>query len=218
LKLTEPAGVPVGAGVTVAVKVTVCPAVAGFGATLKVVVVATVRALTVTLWTVEVELANPALLENIAVRLNTPAGRLLVVNIATPEELTFPLPSSVPPLKKFTVPNGVPVGAGVTVAVNVTGCPATAGFGVTTKVVVVTVWAFTVTLWAVEVEPLNPALLEYVAVRLSTPSGRLLVVNVAIPKELTVPFPNSVAPLKKLTVPNGVPVGAGVTVAVKVTS
>jgi hypothetical protein len=104
--------------------------------TLRVVVVAV---FTVSLWAVEVEPANPALLENVAVRLSTPVGRLLVVNVATPEELTVPLPNNVAPLKKFTVPKGAPVGAGVTVAVNVTGCPAIAGFGLTTKVVVVTV-------------------------------------------------------------------------------
>jgi hypothetical protein len=215
LKVTKPRGVPVGAGVTVAVKVTNCPAVAGFGTTVKVVVV-TVSALTVTLRAAEVEPANPGLPENTAVRLNTPAGRLLVVNVATPEELTVPLPNSVPPLKKFTVPNGVPVGAGVTVAVNVTGCPAVAGFGATTNVVVVTVWALTCTITADEVEVANPALPEKTAVMLDGPSGRLLVVNVATPEELISAIPRDVAPLKKSIL--SAPVGTGATVAVHVTS
>jgi hypothetical protein len=214
LKVTKPAGVPVGAGVTVAVKVTSCPAVAGFGATVKVVVV-TVSGLTVTLCAVEVAPANPALPENTAVRLNTPFGRLLVVNVAIPKELTVPLPNNVAPLKKFTVPRVVPVGAGVTVAVKVTDCPENAGFGATLRVIVVTVWALTVTITAAEVEVVNPALPEKTAVMLDGPSGRLLVVNVATPDPLISTIPSDVAPLKNCTLSS--PVGIGATVAVHVT-
>jgi hypothetical protein len=215
LKVTKPAGVPVGAGVTVAVKVTSCPAVAGFGTTVKVVVV-TVSALTVTLCAVEVAPANPVLPENTAVRLNIPFGRLLVVNVAIPKELTLPLPNNVAPSKKFTVPRVVPVGAGVTVAVKVTDCPENAGFGATFKVIVVTVWALTVTITADEVEVANPALPEKTAVMLDGPRGRLLVVNVATPEELISAIPSDVAPLKKSTL--SAPVGIGATVAVHVTS
>ena len=49
---------------------------------------------------------------------------------------------------------------------------------------------------------------------LSAPTGKLLLDKVAIPEELTVPFPSKVTPLKKLTEPRGAPVGAGVIVAV----
>ena len=91
--------------------------------------------------------------------------RLVVVNIAIPEELTVIVPSKVPlpqgagvsgvmrggvrpfpagtfginlstalgpivpPSQKMTLPSGDPVGAGVTVAVNVTVWPKVAGFG-----------------------------------------------------------------------------------------
>ena len=72
-------------------------------------------------------------------RLNNPVGRLLLVKLAIPEESTVPVPSNVAPLKKLTVPAGVPVGAGSTVAVKATGCPAKAVPGAATNVVAVTV-------------------------------------------------------------------------------
>lgn len=50
------------------------------------------------------------------------------------------------------------------------------------------------------------------------PKGRLLATNVAMPEDLTVAVPSSVAPLWKLTVPAGLPVGVGVMAAVKVTA
>ena len=60
-KFTEPRGAPVGAGATVAVSVTDCPTIAGFGAGTTVVVVE--ARVTVSLTAVEVEVANPALPE-----------------------------------------------------------------------------------------------------------------------------------------------------------
>ncbi len=72
-------------------------------------------------------------------RLKDPVGRLLLVKLAIPEESTVPVPTSVFPLKKLTVPAGVPVGAGITVAVMVTACPAKAGLGATESVVSVAI-------------------------------------------------------------------------------
>jgi hypothetical protein len=58
----------------------------------------------------------------------------------------------------LTVPSGEPVGAGLTVAVNVTDWPLVAGFGEAVSAVVVTV--VTVSVRALEVEVANPALPE----------------------------------------------------------
>ncbi len=55
---------------------------------------------------------------------SAPKGSVVVEKVATPAELTVPVPSKVPPFWKLTVPNGEPVGAGVTVAVSVTLAPA----------------------------------------------------------------------------------------------
>lgn len=137
------------------------------------------------------------------------------MNVATPEALRVPVPNNVTPFLKVTEPAGAPVGAGVTVAVKVTDCPENAGFGATFKVIVVTVWALTVTITGGEVEVVNPALPEKTAVMLDGPSGRLLVVNVATPDELISTIPSDVAPLKKFTLSS--PVGKGATVAVHVT-
>ena len=84
---------------------------------------------------------------------------MLIVKVATPELLSVAVPSSVAPLRKFIVPTGVPVGAGATVTVKVTGCPAVAGLGEEVSVVVVTIVpALTVTLTTDELEAANPAL------------------------------------------------------------
>ena len=88
-----------------------------------------------------------------------PTGRLLVDKVAIPEEFTVLFPSSVAPSKKFTVPRGVPVGVGVTVADSVADCPTIAGFGAAITVVVVAA-SVTVSLTAVEVEVAKPALPE----------------------------------------------------------
>ena len=73
----------------------------------------------------------------------------------------------------------------------------------------------TVTSSPAEVEVAKPALPEYTAVIVSVPEGRVERVKVATPDAFRFAVPNRVVPLKKLTVPAGVPVGAGLTVAVK---
>jgi hypothetical protein len=80
-----------------------------------------------------------------------PNGRVEVVNVATPEEITVPIPSNVEPLKKLTVPSVLPVGAGATVAVKVSLCPSTGGFGARITVVAVATSA-TVSITAAEVD------------------------------------------------------------------
>lgn len=57
-----------------------------------------------------------------------PALRLDVDNIATPLPFNGELPSEFIPSRKVTVPVGVPVVEGLTIAVNVTDCPSGDGF------------------------------------------------------------------------------------------
>jgi hypothetical protein len=66
------------------------------------------------------------------------------------------LPIVTPSLRKFTVPVGVPAPGAVTatVAVNVTDCPNTLGFGAEPAVVVVAA-LLTVWLYAGDVEPMK---------------------------------------------------------------
>jgi hypothetical protein len=71
--------------------------VAGFGDTVNVAVVAGGGAVIVSVNTLEVEAANPASPEYTAVRPSAPAGRVVVDEVATPPELTLPLPRSVSP-------------------------------------------------------------------------------------------------------------------------
>ena len=139
-----------------------------------------------------------------------------MVKVATPDELTFAVPSRVSPLKKLTVPFETPRGAGLTVAVSVISLPWLPDSGRRSSAVVVGAPA-TVIASPDEVEVAKAALPEYTAVIEFVPAGRLEVVKVATPDEFTFAVPSSVLPLKKLTVPAGVPVGVGVTVAVRVT-
>ena len=110
-------------------------------------------AVTVTASADEVDVAKPALPEYTAVIESVPDARLVAVKVATPDELRFAIPKRVLPLKKLTVPAGVPAGAGATVAVRVTGCPTMAGLGAASRMVAVTVCGLTDTVWNAEVEP-----------------------------------------------------------------
>ena len=56
-----------------------------------------------------------------------PTGKLEIMKVATPVLLSVPVPSTVAPDLKVTVPVGVPA-AEVMVAVKVTACPETDGF------------------------------------------------------------------------------------------
>jgi hypothetical protein len=142
---------------------------------------------------------------------------LVRTSVATPDEFTLPVPIELAPFKNVTVPSGEPVGAGKIVAVSVTDCPNMLGLVAPVSTVVVTAWLIT-SFCAEDVEVANPALPEYTAVRLAVPTASVEVVTVATPEEFTTAaLPICVAPLKKLTVPSGEPVGVGVMVAVNVT-
>ncbi len=151
-----------------------------------------------------------------------PAGKAVVAKFATPLLSNVPVPSGVelPLRKKSTVPVGVPPPGLTTaiVAVNVTLCPTYGEIGKKVTVVVVDACptcTFTagveVLVWKFESPP-------YVAVIELAPALNAVVAKVATPL-LKVPVPSEVEPLKKVTVPVGVPAAGltGATVAVSVT-
>ena len=75
-----------------------------------------------------------------------PAGRDAVVSVATPDEFKFADPNGVDPFMKLTGPDTGVVPVVVTVATKVSAAPATTGFGVAARLmVVVAAEALTVT-------------------------------------------------------------------------
>jgi hypothetical protein len=136
---TVPEGVPVSGltGATVAVKVTVCPKTGALGEKVRVVVdVAVAATVTVTSGDVLVpKLVSP---EYCAVTVLAPAGRAVVVKLATPAAIV-PVPSDVVPLKNSTVPVGMPAPGltAATVAFKVTFWAATGEDGKKVTAVVV---------------------------------------------------------------------------------
>jgi hypothetical protein len=149
-----------------------------------------------------------------------PTAKAEVVNVATPP-LKVTAPIELPPSRKVTVPVGVPApgNTGETVAVKVTGCPNTDGFGDEVKVVLVsallTTWGFPLN---EPVLPLKLVLALYDVVMVWLPTVKAEVVKLATPP-LKVTVPIELPPSRKVTVPPGVPApgDAAETVAVKVT-
>src|SRR5438876_559916 len=145
LKVTFPDGVPVPGlfAVTVAVNFTDCPNTDGFNEELTDVVVP--------YFTVCVSLGDVLPLKFASPPYDAviewePTASVLVTNVPWPEPSRVPVPRMVEPSLKVTVPVGVPAPGlfAVTVAVNVTACPDSAGLAEElTSVVVpafVTVW------------------------------------------------------------------------------
>jgi hypothetical protein len=148
-----------------------------------------------------------------AVMLSAPAGRLEVVHVATPPLSGWAVhePIGSTPSLNVTRPVGL---APVTVAVNVTDCPATDEF--CEELTAVDVFTWTVCVIAGEVLPTLYVLPPYTAVMPSAPAGRLEVVHVATPplSGWAVHVPIAFPPSSNATVPDGL---APVTVAVNVT-
>jgi hypothetical protein len=138
---TVPVGVPE-VVVTVAVKVTVWPAVEGFSEEATAVAVAAlVGIFTVCVRIAEVLVVNVVSPPKMAVMECAPAASAEVVRVVCPATSSVPVPIVVVPSRKVTIPVGVPIELLLTVAVNVTDCPVVEGLidEVTTVVVVVTV-------------------------------------------------------------------------------
>ena len=123
--------------VTVAVKVMVAPTVEELRLAVSVVVVVICCTLCVSAAEVLVRLLESP--PYIAVIECEPIESALVLNVATPETFSVPVPSVVLPSKKVTVPVGtaVPGAASAMVAVNVTEAPADDGSELEERVVVV---------------------------------------------------------------------------------
>jgi hypothetical protein len=133
-----------------------------------------------------------------------PTTRAIVVKTAFPVLSSVAVPSEVLPLKKLTLPVGVPDPvAAVTVAVSVTGWPVTAAVGAATNTVFDAWRTFAVTACEVLVRKfVSP---EYLAVIELAPSGSVVVGSEATPELSVTGEPMSVVPFKNWTVPVGVP-------------
>src|SRR5512135_2594834 len=131
----------------------------------------------------------------------------LVANVAWPAPFTDPLPSTVAPSRNCTVPVGPSGPPPVTVAVNVTLCPAVDGFTLDVTAVVVLALP-TDCESAVEVDaakllsPPSAPVIEW------PPASSEFSVSVAVvcPAAVArVPVPSNVAPSVNVIVPLGVP-------------
>jgi hypothetical protein len=148
-----------------------------------------------------------------------PAVRVAVPYVAVLEPLKVPVPKTVVPSLKATVPLGTtePI-AGVTVAVNVTLAPKLA-VGAEDATVVVVATIETVTDIALDTEGAKLVSPEYCAVIPSVPTGRG-VASVAAPAAPSVAVPKVLVPDRNVSVPVGMttfPVGP-TTVAVRITN
>jgi len=139
MKVTEPVGVgpPVdgGTGWMVAVKVTVCPRLAGFGDPVSVIVVLAWLTVCVTAFEVLPErFESPPYT---AVTESLPTARVEIDKLAEPP-LNTPVPNTVVPfMNEIPSPlGGAPIRE-LTVAVKLTACPYPDGFGEDASVVVV---------------------------------------------------------------------------------
>ena len=154
-----------------------------------------------------------------AVKLSVPVAREVVDSVATPEELRVPVPSSVEPLRKLTVPVGGALPLPVTVAFKVNAAPEVIELSYATRLVVVDcgvpVAATTVTDTTAEVLDWKLVLPVYWAVRLLVPAARDDVDSVATPDEFRVAVPSNVEPFRKLTEPPGTVLSLPSTVAVR---
>ena len=139
-----------------------------------------------------------------------------VVKVATPLPFTVPVPSVVMPSRKVTVPVGVPEVLDLIVALNVTGEPLEAEAAELTSAAVVAAGVM-VSVTAAAVLPAKFALALYLAVIECAPAVSVDVVKLATPLPFSVPAPSVVVPSRKVTIPVGVPLLPGLTVAVHVT-
>src|SRR5262245_57510544 len=130
--------------------------------------------------------------------------------------LTGTVATAVAPILKVTVPVGLPVFRGMTVALNVTRLFTGAGFADDGRVIWVPC-GLTTSLIAADVLPPLRGSPPYIAVRGSVPTGRAVVVNWAPPLASTLVEPSETVPFVKTTVPVGAAGPLVVTFAVNAT-
>ena len=208
LKVTVPVAL---AGLTVAVRVTICPAAAELGVTSKPIAAGFVAGLitSATVADVLALLLESPLYDAVSVWL--PTARLEVTSAAAPLDI-----ATVPRVTAPSLNAMAPVAlVGITTALRVTCCPTLAGFGRAAMPVVVVAFppVATVSATVAEVLPLKALSPLYWAVREWLPAARIAVEREAIPVvRLTVPIAALLS--LKVTVPVAL---EGVTVAVRVT-
>jgi hypothetical protein len=137
------------------------------------------------------------------------------VDIDAVPEVKLTVPKVVAESRKVTVPLAVPVNRGVTVAVNVTVWPNIDGFKELVTALEL-VASFTVCVMADDALLMKLLSPPYETVIVWLPAESVAAEIEAVP-EVRLAVPNVVAESRKVTVPVGVPVNCGVTVAVKVT-
>jgi hypothetical protein len=206
MKVTDPVGAALPLE-TVAVKVTVCPLLAGFS---DEVTVAVVLAPLIT-WLSAGEVAAPkfAVPAYTTVIESVPTGRDEVERVAVlltpPPAVSVALPREVAPFINVTEPVGAVVLL-VSVAVKVTDWPALAGFSEDTTAAVLLA-ALTTWLSVGEVAAPKFAVAAYTTVSESVPTGRVEIASVAVLLRpllgLSVALPIDVAPLMNVTEPVG---------------
>jgi hypothetical protein len=142
-----------------------------------------------------------------------------VVKVATALALRVPVPSEVVPSRKVTVPVGVPEVVDVIVAVKVSWAPLEAEAAEVSNAAEVAAGAAAVMVCVAGAEVLAVKLESplYLAVMECAPTVSVEIVKVATRLVFRVAVPRVVVPSRKETVPVGVPLLPGVTVAVKVT-
>src|SRR5574340_523139 len=128
-----------------------------------------------------------------------------VVRVVHPSVFSVPVPRTAAPSLKVTVPVGVPApGPALTVAVNVTGCPKSAGFS-DDATAVVDGPAVIVCVSTLEVLPPILPSPPYTAVIECGPDAREEVLSVVHPPGFSDPVPSTVLPSLKVTDPVGRP-------------
>jgi hypothetical protein len=145
--------------VTVAVKVTDCPAVDGFAEELTAVLVAWPVAFTVCVSAAEVLARKVPSPRYDAVIECEPGVSAEVTSVACWPTSSVPVPMTVTPSRNWTAPVSVPGEVLVTVAVKVTACPVVDGFAEEARAVFVGA-LFTVCVSVAEVLPANVVLPE----------------------------------------------------------
>jgi hypothetical protein len=214
--VTVPVGVPVNCGDTAAENDTICLNTDGFSELDSII--ETLPNVTVCVSGVavlELKLVSP---EYKAVMEWLPADNVAVETVAVPVPDRLAVPSViVPPSRNVTVPVGVPLTWGVTVAVNATVCPKTDGFSELATVVVVVALLIDCVIGG-EVLELKFVSPSYRPVMVWLPAGSVAGEKVAVPVPDRLAVPNVVVPpSRNVTVPEGVPPNCGLTVAVNVT-
>ncbi|GES29383.1 hypothetical protein San01_18700 [Streptomyces angustmyceticus] len=206
--------------VTVAVRVTGCPAAGLAGEEVRVIA-QFCGAVTLTVAVAETPMQVQVLVPAITVAVTTlaPAGSRLVVRVAVPAAEVMPTPREPLVVAKSTVAPDTGAPPQVTVAVRVTGCPAAGLAGEEVSVITQFCGAVTVTLTEAAMPMQVQVVVAAITVAVTTlgPTGNRFVVRVACPAAVVTPTPREPLVVAKSTVAPSTGAPLQVTLAVKVT-